>query len=136
MDSERAGNKYKQVEFMQQYLGEEFEGVISGVASFGFWVETIAHKCEGLVTVHSLLDYDDFRLIETDYSLVGKRSGRAFKMGEKVWIRVISANLTKRQLDYEWVIDGQMRADQKNKPVKEKIKGKKEKKKVKKGKRG
>jgi ribonuclease R len=84
------------------------------------------------VTVHSLLDYDDFRHIETDYSLVGKRSGRAFKMGEKVWIRVISANLTKRQLDYEWVIDGQMRAVQKDKPVKEKIKGKKEKKRVKK----
>jgi ribonuclease R len=44
MESERAGNKYKQVEYMQQYIGEEFEGVISGVASFGFWVETIAHK--------------------------------------------------------------------------------------------
>ncbi|MGN6439745.1 MAG: ribonuclease R [Agriterribacter sp.] len=104
MDAERAANKYKQVEFMQDYLGEEFEGVISGVAAFGFWVETVAHKCEGLVSVQSLLDYDDFRLIESEYCLAGRRSGRTFRMGDKVWIKVISANLGKRQLDYEWVI--------------------------------
>ena len=46
---------------MKQFLGEEFDAVISGVASFGFWAETIQHKCEGLVSVQSLLDYDDFR---------------------------------------------------------------------------
>lgn len=104
MDCERAGNKYKQVEYMRDYLGEEFEGVISGVASFGFWVETIAHKCEGLVSVASLSDFDDFRLIESDYSLVGMRSGRKFKMGDKVWIKVVAASLEKRQLDYNWVM--------------------------------
>lgn len=103
MDCERAGNKYKQVEYMRDYLGEEFEGVVSGVASFGFWVETIAHKCEGLVPVTSLSDYDDFRHVESDYSLVGRRSGRTFKMGDKVWIKVVGASLEKRQLDYEWV---------------------------------
>ncbi|MBS1605981.1 MAG: ribonuclease R [Bacteroidetes bacterium] len=104
MESERAANKYKQVEYMQDFLGEEFEGVISGVASFGFWVETLEHKCEGLVSLNSLMDYDDFRHIETDYALVGRRSGRRFRMGDKVTIKVVSANLTKRQLDYEWVI--------------------------------
>jgi ribonuclease R len=104
MDSERAANKYKQVEYMQGFLGEEFEGVISGVAAFGFWVETVEHKCEGLVSLNSLLEYDDFRHIETDYALVGRRSGRRFRMGDKVTIKVVAANLTKRQLDYEWVI--------------------------------
>ncbi|MBN9381717.1 MAG: ribonuclease R [Chitinophagaceae bacterium] len=104
MESERAANKYKQVEYMQSFLGEEFEGVISGVASFGFWVETVEHKCEGLVSINSLLEYDDFRHVESDYSLVGKRSGRQFRMGDKVTIKVIAANLAKRQLDYEWVI--------------------------------
>ena len=104
MDAERAANKYKQVEYMQNFLGEEFEGVISGVAAFGFWVETVEHKCEGLVSLNSLLDFDDFRLVETDYCLVGHRSGRKFRMGDKVWIKVIAANLTKRQLDYEWVV--------------------------------
>jgi ribonuclease R len=74
------------------------------VAAFGFWVETIEHKCEGLVSINSLLDYDDFRLIEGDYSLAGMRSGRKFRMGDKVRIKVVAANLTKRQLDYEWVI--------------------------------
>ena len=104
MEAERAANKYKQVEYMQNFLGDEFEGVISGVASFGFWVETIEHKCEGLVSVNSLLEYDDFKHVESDYSLVGMRSGRTFRMGDKVWIKVVAANLTKRQLDYEWVV--------------------------------
>jgi ribonuclease R len=104
MDAERAANKYKQVEYMKDFLGEEFEGVISGVASFGFWVETIEHKCEGMVSITSLAEYDEFRLVETDYSLVGMRSGRKFRMGDKVTIKVISANLGKRQLDYEWVL--------------------------------
>ncbi len=104
MESERGANKYKQVEYMQDFLGEEFEGVISGVASFGFWVETVEHKCEGLVSINSLLEYDDFSHIESDYALVGRRSGRRFRMGDKVTIKIVAANLTKRQLDYEWVI--------------------------------
>lgn len=104
MESERAANKYKQVEYMQNFLGEEFEGVISGVASFGFWVETVDHKCEGLVSINSLMEYDDFRLIEGEYCLTGRRSGRSFRMGDKVTIKVVAANLVKRQLDYEWVI--------------------------------
>ena len=104
MEAERAANKYKQVQYMQNFLGEEFEGVISGVAHFGFWVETVEHKCEGLVHLNSLSDYDDFRLIETDYCLLGLRSGRKFRMGDKLWIKVVAANLTKRQLDFEWVL--------------------------------
>ncbi len=103
MEAERAGNKYKQVEFMQQYLGEEFEGIISGVASFGFFVETVLHKCEGMVTVNHLSEYDDFRLDEADYALVGLRTGKKFRMGDAVTIKVVAANLGKRQLDYEWV---------------------------------
>jgi len=103
METERAANKYKQVEFMMDYLAEEFDGIISGVASFGFFVETVLHKCEGLVSLRDLSDYDDFRLDETDYALVGFRSGRKFRMGDKVRIKVAAANLEKRQLDYHWV---------------------------------
>jgi ribonuclease R len=115
MECERAANKYKQVEYMQNFLGEEFEGVISGVAAFGFWVETLEHKCEGLVSIASLSDYDDFRVVEGDYSLAGLRSGRKFRMGDKVRIKVVAANLSKRQLDYEWVIAAAMHQDQKEK---------------------
>ncbi len=110
MECERAGNKYKQVEFLKSHVGEIFEAVISGVSSFGFWAETVLHKCEGLVNVIGLSDYDDFRHVETDYSLVGRRTGKAFRMGDKVMIKVVAANLEKRQLDYEWVI--QVNADQ------------------------
>ena len=110
MEAERAANKYKQVQYMKNFVGEEFEGIISGVAHFGFWVETIEHKCEGLVSVVSLSDYDDFRQVESDYCLLGMRSGRKFRMGDKVWIKVIAANLTKRQLDYEWVVSGELSA--------------------------
>jgi ribonuclease R len=118
MEAERTANKYKQVQYMKNYLGEDFEGVISGVASFGFWVETIEHKCEGLISLNSLLEYDEFRLVESDYCLVGQRSGKKFRMGDKVRIKVVAANLTKRQLDYEWVVEGDVE-------VKRKVKSKK-----------
>jgi ribonuclease R len=103
MEAERAGNKYKQVEFMKDFIGDDFDGVISGVSSFGFWVETVLHKCEGLVSVRDLSDYDDFRLDETDYALVGLRTGRKFRMGDLIKIKLVSANLGKRQLDFEWI---------------------------------
>jgi ribonuclease R len=118
MDAERASNKYKQVEFMKQYLGEEFDAVISGVASFGFWAETVDHKCEGFVSATSLLDYDDFIYYESEYALIGKRSNWAFRIGDPVKIKVISANLTKRQLDYEWILDLDFKPSQNKKKKK------------------
>ena len=105
MDSERAGNKYKQVEFMMDKVGEDMEGVISGVAAFGFWVETVNEKCEGLVSVRDLSDYDDFRHDDTDYALVGLNTGKKFRMGDKINIKLVAANLEKRQLDFEWIPD-------------------------------
>ncbi|HJU46395.1 MAG TPA: ribonuclease R, partial [Chitinophagaceae bacterium] len=114
METERAANKYKQVEFMKDRLGEEFDGVISGVASFGFWVETVEHKCEGLVSINSLLEYDDFRHVEGDYCLAGRRTGRTFRIGDKVRIQLVAANLAKRQLDYHWVLPGAVPIKNKN----------------------
>lgn len=103
MEAERTGNKFKQVQFMSRYVGEDFTGVISGVASFGFWVETIDHKCEGLISIAGLSLHDDFRYVDTDYSLQGMRTGLRFRIGDKVTIKVVAANLDKKQLDYEWV---------------------------------
>ena len=126
MDAERAANKYKQVEYMREFLGEEFDGVISGVASFGFWVETVEHKCEGMVSITSLAEYDEFRLVESDYSLVGMRSGRKFRMGDRVRIKVIAANLEKRQLDYEWVLTTMLEEKEQPKPKQKRKKKKAE----------
>lgn len=103
MEAERAGNKYKQVEFMMDKVGEDLDGVISGVSSFGFWVETVNEKCEGLVSVKDLSDYDDFRHDDADYQLVGLRTSKKFRMGDKVRVKLVAANLEKRQLDFDWI---------------------------------
>ncbi|MCF8449035.1 MAG: ribonuclease R [Taibaiella sp.] len=100
MDTERAANKYKQVEYMQDYVGDEFDAIISGVATFGFWAETVAHKCEGMVSVTDLSDIDYFEFRESEYAIVGRSTGVRFAMGDKVKVRVAAANLAKRQIDY------------------------------------
>jgi ribonuclease R len=88
-------------------------------------VETIEHKCEGMVSITSLAEYDEFRLVDTDYSLVGMRSGRKFRMGDRVRIKVIAANLEKRQLDYEWVLTATL--EEQEEENKSKLKRKKKK---------
>ncbi|QES87461.1 ribonuclease R [Rhizosphaericola mali] len=113
LECERAANKYKQVEYMQQFLGEKLEGIISGVSAFGFWVETLEAKCEGLVSIKDLANFDDFNLIEEDYALVGLRSGRKFRMGDHVWIRVVATNLEKRQIDFEWLPNANIQTETK-----------------------
>lgn len=100
MEAERAANKYKQVEYMQDFVGEDFLAVISGVATFGFWAETVEHKCEGMVSVTDLAEYDDFEFKEGEYALVGHRTGMRFAMGDEVRVRVVATNLSKRQIDY------------------------------------
>lgn len=100
-EAERTGNKYKQVQFMSQFVGEEFDAVISGVASFGFWCQTLDHMCEGLISVRDM--EEEFIFDEDDYMLIGKSSKRKYQMGQKIRIQVAGANLSKRQLDYELV---------------------------------
>jgi ribonuclease R len=100
MEAERAANKYKQVEFMQDFVGQDFEAVISGVATFGFWAETVEHKCEGMVSVNDLMEFDDFEYRETEYALVGRSTGIRFAMGDNVKVRVVATDLDKRRIDY------------------------------------
>lgn len=100
MEAERTANKYKQVEFMEQYVGDEFDAVVSGTASFGFWAETVEHKCEGMVSISDLSQYDDFELLENEYALVGRNTGIRFRIGDNVKVRVAAANLAKRQIDF------------------------------------
>lgn len=102
MECERSANKYKQVEFMQDFVGDTFEAVVSGVSAFGFWAETVAHKCEGLVSIADLAEVDEFHFIEHDYALVGLRTGKRFRIGDKVNIQVTATNLEKRQIDFSY----------------------------------
>ncbi len=103
MESEREANKYKQVELMQQFVGETFDAVISGVSSFGFWAETVLHKCEGLIPLSGLNEIDEFHFIESEYALVGLHSGRRFRIGDKVKVQVEATSLEKRQIDFGFV---------------------------------
>jgi ribonuclease R len=106
MEAERAANKYKQVEYMQQFIGDEFEGVVSGVAHFGFWVETVDTKCEGLVSIHNMSTKDEFKYDEQEYALIGMFTGKKIRIGDRVKIQVVAANLVKRQLDYDLIEEG------------------------------
>jgi len=101
--AERSSIKYKQVEFMQDKIGEEFAGVISGVTDWGIYVE-LENKCEGMVSVSTL--NDDFYIFdEKNYCLVGRHSHRTFQLGDKLKIKIVRANLEKKQLDFELVKD-------------------------------
>jgi len=98
-NAERASIKYKQVEFMSNKIGKVFDGVISGVTEWGLYVELNENKCEGLVPIRDL-DDDFYEFDEKNYSLVGKRRKRTYRLGDAVTIKVVHANLERKQLDY------------------------------------
>ena len=100
--AERASIKYKQVEFMGDHLGETFQGKISGITEFGFYVEVNDNFCEGMVPIHSLMD-DYYEFDERNYCLRGRRHHHVYSIGDNVMIRVVAANLERRQLDFELV---------------------------------
>jgi ribonuclease R len=101
-DAERASIKYKQVEFMSDKLGQEFVGIISGVAEFGFFVELSESKCEGLVAMRELAD-DFYEFDEENYCIVGRRKHRKFQLGDEVTVEVYRTNLAKKQLDFKLI---------------------------------
>lgn len=98
-NAERASVKFKQVEFMAGHLGEDFDGVISGVTEWGIYVELIENKCEGMVPIRDL-DDDYYTFDEKNYCLTGRRYQRKFQLGDAVRVRVARANLDKKQLDF------------------------------------
>ncbi|MCB2196872.1 MAG: ribonuclease R [Bacteroidetes bacterium] len=98
-EAERASIKYKQVEFMKDHIGEEFDGIISGVTEWGLYVELNESKCEGLVHIREL-DDDYYFFDEDNYSIIGKRNKKTYQLGDPVTIRIVRADLEKKQLDY------------------------------------
>lgn len=97
--AERASIKYKQVEYMGDRIGQEFDGIISGVTEFGLYVEDEQSKCEGMVPLRNLTgDYYEFD--EDNYRLVGRRHHHVYNLGDRVRYRVERINLERRQLDF------------------------------------
>lgn len=99
-EAERASVKYKQVEFLIDKVGQIFDGVISGVSKWGLFVEIKDNKCEGMVSLRDMED-DFYYLDEDNYCVIGQRYGTKYKLGDEVKIRVKSANLSRKQLDFE-----------------------------------
>jgi len=101
-NAERASIKYKQVEFMGERLGQEFEGTISGVTEWGIYVEINENKCEGMIPMREL-DDDYYDFDEKSYCLTGRRYHKKYSLGDPICIRVVRANLERKQLDFALV---------------------------------
>ena len=100
-EAERETIKLKKVEYMEEHLGEEFEGVISSVTKWGVYVE-LSNTIEGLIHVTNMYD-DHYNYIEDRYEMVGERTGKTYKLGETVRVRVIGTDYLERTIDFEFV---------------------------------
>ncbi|MFW6310299.1 MAG: ribonuclease R [Prolixibacteraceae bacterium] len=100
-NAERASIKYKQVEFMQDHIGEVFPGVISGVTDWGIYVE-LENKIEGMVPIREL-DDDFYIFDEKNYALVGRHTNQTYQLGGEVTVEIWRTNLEKKHLDFRLV---------------------------------
>ena len=112
VDAERETDDLKKAEFMQDKVGEEFEGVISSITSFGMFVE-LPNTVEGLVHVSTLTD-DYYHYHEKQYAMIGERTGNVFRIGDEVTIRVTNVNIEERVVDFE--IDGMKPRKERKRP--------------------
>lgn len=100
MEAERESIKYKQAEFMQLHIGEEFDAIITGVVHFGLFAEIIENKCEGLVDIDSIQD-DYYLYVEKESALIGRNTNKRYRLGDKIRIKVIKTDLEQRRIDFE-----------------------------------
>ena len=98
-NAERDSIKYKMVEFMSQYIGEEFDAHISGITSYGIYAEIDENHCEGMIPIRDLSD-DYYEFDERNFCLVGRRRHNRYQLGDAIRIQVAKANLEKKQLDF------------------------------------
>ena len=101
-NAERASIKYKQVEFMSEHIGEVYDAVISGVTEWGIYAEINENKCEGMIPMRTLED-DYYEFDDANYCIIGRRHKRKFTIGDEVRIRIVRANLDRKQLDFELI---------------------------------
>ena len=100
--AERASIKYKQVEYMSNFKGEEFDGIISGVTDWGIFVEIVENKCEGMVRLRDMKG-DHYTFLPEKKKVIGDRTKKSFSMGQQVRIRVKNTDLAKRNIDFMFV---------------------------------
>ena len=100
VDAERESVKYKQVEYMTERVGQTFEAVISGVTDWGLYVEEPNTGAEGLIRI-STIGNDFYNYVPKQYALVGQKTKKKFALGDRINVKLISADLVSRQLDFE-----------------------------------
>lgn len=103
-EAERDSVKYKQVEFMSDRIGEEFEGLISGVSKWGIYVEIKENKCEGMIRLSDMGD-DYYTLDEDNFKVIGYNTKKEYKLGSPVRIRIKRADFLKKELDFALASD-------------------------------
>ena len=103
-EMERQSVKYKQAEYLQDKIGQVFEGLISGVSKWGLYVELKGNKCEGLVRYDDMPG-DYYYLDEENFRVIGQESGRVIQLGDEVKVMVKNVNLLKRQMDFELIME-------------------------------
>ena len=103
-DAERASIKYKQVEFMQTMLGQEFDGIVSGVTEWGIFVEIIATKCEGMIRMTDL-DDDFYEFDEKQMRVIGRNNKRIITLGDPLKVLVAKTDIDRRTIDLEMVYE-------------------------------
>lgn len=99
-EAERDSNKYFQVLYVENEVGQTFEGVITGITDFGIFVEMIENRCEGMVNLRNI-EGDHFYLDEKNYKIVGTRTGVEINLGDKLMVTIMQVNVPKRQIDLE-----------------------------------
>ena len=102
VQAERSSIKYKQAEFLQDRMGQVFEGVISGVSEWGIYVELKENLCEGLISVRDLRD-DHYIYDERNFCLIGRRTHRRFTLGDTLKVTVANVNLDRKTIDFALV---------------------------------
>jgi ribonuclease R len=102
MEAEREIVTLKKMQFMQDKVGEEYDGFITGVIVHGFFVELTEMFVEGMVPVSSL-PRDYYNYVEKQHALVGERAREVFRIGDRVRVRVANVSLEKKQIDFVWV---------------------------------
>ena len=102
LEAERESIRLKKNEYISEHVGEEFEGVISGVMSFGIFVELVDTLVEGLIHITNL-DDDYYIFDEKSYSLIGRDTNRVLRLGDTVRIVVDTVNLEVGKVDYRLV---------------------------------
>lgn len=100
VSAERSSVKYKQAEFLRDKVGEEYEGVISGIVEWGIFVELKDNACEGLVHIQNMRD-DYYRYEEKNYCLVGRHTKNRYELGAHVKVRIASVDMERKQVDLD-----------------------------------